>query len=617
MIGRVRDLLRRVARGAREGLGRMRLGERLGGARYFVGDLLYLASRPFRALGRGAAQGWSSLSVVARRRIAAALLVGAILALGVFVIAPSLPCSAPGGEECAPSDDAIELVPAEALTYVHANLDSDTEQYEAAAAVAARTPLVAAEVAGRALVLFAGAGGAPPDFGADIAPWLGGEIALAEVPGTNGNQQVQLLEAADTDAAREYAASIAQGEPTESDHQGVEILEDERGLASAVVEDFLVLGPIDGVRAILDVATGADDTESLADEGVADDAFDELPEDRFAAAYLSAEGIDSNLAVSTGPFASLEPFVDSSAADGAALSLSADEEGFRLAIRSVLNPERSEDADGFFAAFEPFEPSLAAELPPETLAYFGIGQASETVTELLDQATVRAPGIAEGAADLAARLRDAAGVDLAQDLLPAIGGEGAFAVVPEPAEAPAGADSEQVVPGSATPFLEFLADGVDEERALDALARLQGPISESVDPALGTPGFEQETIGGVETQILQLSANTVLAYAVASSRLLVANSTTPFESLGTDEGGGLQESDAYRAATDGLAEEPAFVAYLDLAGVLAFGEREGLAGDTAYSTFASDLRLLRTLGLTVSRGEDSLETDVRLRIASP
>jgi hypothetical protein len=585
------------------------LRERLQSLRYLLGDLAYLLARPFRALGRGIAQRWESLSVVARRRIAASIGLIAAAATVVYVIAPNLPCAFPGGDACAPGDDAAEIVPADALVYVHANLDPDSDQYAKARAIAARTPLLTPEIAGRLLALVPGAAGQAPDFAADIQPWFGGEVALAQIPGSAGTQQVALFEAADTDGALAYADSLSDGEVATTDVEGIELREDSRGLASAVVDGFLALGPVDSVRSVIETAKGAEGADALVGEDAADQAFDALPESRVADVYFSAEGIDSNLALTDGPLSPLEPLVDSGGSTGAAMSVSAEDDGFSFAVRSILDPDRDEDARGFFAAFDQFDPALDAELPSDTLAYFGLGNASETVGALLDQATVRAPGIAQGVADLVDRLRSSAGIDLESELLPALGGEGALAVVP--------AQSEPDAPAAdSTPNLEFLADQVDEEAARDALARLQGPIADLVDPELGTPGFDQRTIGDIDTQILQLSVNSVLAYAAFDSKLLIANATAPFESMPA-EGEGLDSADNYEAATDGLAEEPSFIAYLDVASLLAYFESEGLAQDTAYGAFAPDLRLLRTLAVTVESSDGRLGTDARLRIAAP
>ena len=347
-----------------------------------------------------------------------------------LVVVPNLPCGAPGGDECAPDDDAQALVPADALAYVHVNIEAGTDQAEQAADVAARTPLLTQQVLGQIEPFLLGGAGETPVFSEDIEPWFGGEIAIAVVPGGAGTQQVQMLEVTDEKGAREYESSIGAGAPEPEDYKGTELREDDRGLATAIVGDFLVIGSADGVRSVIDVSAGA---ESLSEDATVEQTFDELPADSFAQAYLSAEGIDSFLALSDGAFASFEPLVDSGDSQGAAFSLGADEGGYRLATRSVLDPERNTEAGGFFAAFKPFQPALPEELAPDTLAYVGFGDADETVGALLAQATVRAPGIASGVTDLVDRLRKDAGVDLTDELLPALTGEGAVAIAPRPA----------------------------------------------------------------------------------------------------------------------------------------------------------------------------------------
>ena len=117
----------------------------------------------------------------------------------------------PGGDSCPPADDAEQLVPADALAYVHANLDPETEQYEAAAEIAERVPVLSGQLADRALALLPGPAAGRPTSSA-IGPWFGGEVAVAVLAGTGPPQRVELLEVADADGASEFAAAIAAGE---------------------------------------------------------------------------------------------------------------------------------------------------------------------------------------------------------------------------------------------------------------------------------------------------------------------------------------------------------------------------------------------------------------------
>jgi Protein of unknown function (DUF3352) len=583
------------------------VGERLRGLRYLIGDLLYAIASIPRAIGRGAAGFWRSLPIVARRRLVAAIGAAAVVLLAATLVVPNLPCSLPGGDECAPGDDAIDLAPAGSLAYLHANLDPDSEQAAQATEIAGRMPLVSRQLIGQAVTLL----GAGAPLGAATEDWFAGEAAAVVIGGGADSEPVQLLETSDARGAREYAESIAAGVPESSTYRDVEVSEDGRGLASAVVGDFLVLGSAQGVRAVIDVASGAEGAESLADDDVATEALDQLPEHRVAEAYLSADGIESFVASPRGSLAAFEPLVDSAASRGAAVSLSAQDDGFELAVRSVLDAKRREAEAGFFAAFEAFEPELPEELAPDTLAYLGLGQPRGTVAALLRQATARAPGIAAGFADLVQELRDAADLDLQGDLLEALGGEAAFAVVPR---APADADADVVPATTPTPYLEFLAKDVDEERAREALARLQGPIARSFNTELGAPVFEQRSFGDVDAEVLRLSPVAQIIYATHDSRLVIANDVAAVERLaeGVDEP--LADADRYKDTLEELPAEVDLLVYLDLRGLLAFAEQSGLAEDPSYTTFAPDLRRLGSFGFAVTLADDTLAVDAKLLV---
>jgi hypothetical protein len=614
MIGRIRDAL----------------ADRARRVRYFASDILYLLSLPFRGLGSAIGGAFSRVSSANRRRLGAAVAALATVALAVFVLVPNLPCAFPGGDACAPEDEAMAIVPADALAYVHVNVDEESEQFTQAASVAGRTPQLSEQILLRALPFLLGASGQTPDFGEEIEPWFGGEMAVAVVPGASGTQQVQLLEVSDTKGAREYEEAIAAGSPEPDEYRGVEVREDERGLATAIVGDFLAIGTAGGVRSVIDVSGGSEGPDARGSEDAARDAMDELPAERFAEAYLSTEGIDSFLALSEGALAPFEPLVDSGDSQAAAFALSADDAGFRISSRSLLDPERDPEGGGFFSAFDPFEPQLPADLQEDTLAYAGFGNADATVSSLLDQATIRTPGIATGFTDLVERLRKDAGVDLTEELLPALNGEGAIAVAPKPGEdtvettdaqdgeVPEGLDPPETLSARPNvPYLEFLADDVDAEAARESLASLQGELAKSVDPNIAKPIFREEDFGDVTGQVLERGPGDVIAYAVAGTKLAIANDTAPIERLGADPDSSLGGSDVFESALEGLPEDPLFLVYLDLAGLITLAEQLGAGAEGPFVAFAEDLRRLQTFGLSISREEDLLATDSLLRIAEP
>ncbi|MGH2951436.1 MAG: DUF3352 domain-containing protein, partial [Solirubrobacterales bacterium] len=521
---------------------------------------------------------------------------------------PNLPCALPGGDSCPPPDDAEELVPAGALLYAHANLDPDTEQYEHVAGVAAAIPVFTQQIAIRALAQVPGPQGGAPAFERDIEPWFGGEAALAIVPAAGqSTDQIALLEIADAKRAARFAAEIAAGRPQSGDYRGVELTVDGSGLATAQVGGFLAIGPPGGVRAAIDTEAGGEGAESLADDSQAADARDELPDHRLAEAYLSAEGVAELIEPARGLLGTLTPLLAPGATEGAAVALAAEDgEELELSVRSVLDSERARNRPGFFAAFPPFEPQLPELLREDALGYVGIAEPPRTIRALLAQASAQAPGIAAGFEDLVASLRRSGEIDIERELLPALGGEAAFALEPGP-----GAAAQPARPP--LPYLKLVADDVDEERARRALASLQAPVAAAIDPQIQAPVFGERELGGVETRTLRISPVIELAYAVFDGLAVVATDPLGIGRLAEGDGG-LDEAELFEAATEDLGEgdERSLFGFFDLGELVALGERLGLSEDPVYATFAAEFRRLGALGLAVRSESDLLSTDARL-----
>ncbi len=587
-----------------------RAGGSLRSAGQMLGSAAGAARRVPAAAGRGARRFWLSMSVQTRERLAIAGGALAVLLIIAFVAVPALPCQVPGGDACPPSDDAIHLVPDDALGYLHVNLDSNTDQYEQAGEIAGRIPGIAKQVNSRLLLRVPGPGGRPPDFANDIQPWFGGQAALAIVPaGGRAAEEVQLLQVDDDAAARRFADSVATGAPETTDYRDVPVSIDGRGLATALVGGFLAIGRESGVRDVIDAQSGAEGTGSLADEPAARAAREALPDDRLADAYMSPDGIDRLVGNPRGPLATLDAAVDPTASEGVAMALVTSDAGIDVAIRSELDRARAKAEPAFFAAFPAFEPTLTSSLPAESLAYVGMADPGRTLVSLIGQASADQPGLASAVAGLVRRVRQLGRVDLEADLLPSLGGEAAFALQP----APGGGAADQ--PASGIPYLEFLSSGIDSNRAGDALSGLQAPIAEALNPSTGqAPTFSQRTLAGVTAHIVRLSPTVELTYAIAGSVLLIATNPVAVKQLGGEEDA-LAEDAGFKEATAGLPGSVSLLAYLNLDGLLTLGEQAGLAQDPAYEAFATELRKLRGLGLTVRQSPTELATDLRLIVS--
>jgi hypothetical protein len=594
---------------------------RLRDAAYAVEDAAFeagrVAGRVPVAIGRGSREFWFDLSIHTRLRLTLAL--GAVVALALvwLVAVPALPCEAPGGDRCPPADDAIQLVSQDALAYVHLNVDRDTEQYEDAAKVSERVPGITKQAIALLLSRLPGPEGAPPDFERDIEPWFGGEAALAIVPAGGGavGDEVQLLEASNESEAREFADSITAGRPRSTTYRDVEVRVDRRGLATALVAGFLAIGTRTGVRDAIDADSGAKGTGSLAGDPKASAARDALPDKRLADAYLSADGIAELVADPRGPLATFASVINPGASQGAAVALVAGDDGLDLNLRSELAPRRAKAHPGFFSAFPPFEPDLAGSLPGDSLGYVGIGDPGKTLSSLLVQASAQEPGLAAAVGDLVEQVKDLGKVDLYKDLLPSLGGEAAIALQPAPDEGGrgSGGGATGALPGSQIPFLEFIAADVDADRASEALARLQGPITQALNPsrALQAPVTRQREVRGLTAHSVRLSPTVELTYAIDGSTLVVATDPAAVEQLAGGEGG-LDGEELFDLATDGFPGDLTMLGYLNLGGLIALAESAGLGEDPAYATFASEIQKLRALGLAIQSSSEELSTEARL-----
>ncbi len=555
-----------------------------------VADLGRLAAD----LAQEAWDRWLELSIYTRRRLGVLLGLCATVALLWLVAVPALPCWAPGGDACGPADRAIDLVPADALAYAHLDLQR-SEQLDAAQRLGAQLPALSRAAVGRLVRMLPGPHGATLDFGRDIRPWLGGEAALAVLPaGRRVAQEVQLLSAADERGARAYAAAIASGPPRATTDRGVEVEVDRRGLATALVRGFLAIGTRRGVGEVIDTATGAAGADSLAGDGVARDARAALPDQRLADLYLSRQGVARLVSGPRAPLAALATLIDPGASRGAAAALAASGTGLELQVHSVLDPTRARAHPSILSALPAFDPSLAGSLSPDSLGYLGVGNPGEAIGALAGLATSGQPGLAAAFGELAKRVPALRRLDLERELAPALGDEAAFALTPSGASGP--------------PALAFVASGIDASRAAAALDRLKGGVARALGSARG---FVQRKEGDLTVHSLRVSSGVDLTYAIVDSDLVIA--TDPAGVRAVSAGApGLGDGQAFQDATAGFPDEVSTLAYLNLDGLLALGERAGLTRNPAYQAFAPELQELRALGFAAQSAPDQLSTYVRL-----
>ncbi len=571
--------------------------------------------RRARAGVDGAWERWLGLSIYTRRRICALGAAAAVIALVVLVAVPALPCGAPGGGGCHPSDHAIELVPADSLAYAHFDADPGTDQYEKAKSIAADLPTLSQQVTGRLLANLPAPHGGPVDFGADVSPWFGGEAALAILPvGGRAAQEVQLLEVGDEKGAAGFAAAVASGTPRTTTYKDIPVQIDSRGLATAMVGGFLAIGAKSGVRDVIDADTGA--APSLADDAAAGSLRGTLPADRVADLYLSEDGIARLVAKPGAPFSILASVVDPGASRGAAAALVAGDDGLGVELRSSLDPDLAASHPSLFSAFPLFEPALPSSLSADSLGYVGIGDPGSAIRALAEQGGSPGSSLAKSAGKLLGGFEALGKVDL-KSLLPSLGDEAGLALEPaSSSKAGLEAGNATLPSGRAgsspqTPILTFVAGRVDTATVDKVLADLEAPVAK----ALGASAFSSHAVDGTKVRSLRISSAVDLTYAIVDSLLVIATDPEGVAAVSAGDSS-LADAAPFDDATADLPDEVSMLGYLNLDGLIALGESAGLASDPAYATFAPEIQRLEALGVAVESTPSELSTSARLVIGS-
>ncbi len=576
---------------------RSRPRRRFEAVRDFFADLAYGTRRALRraggAIGGAIGAVWFRLPLRVRQGAAIAILAIGALALVRYAPIPRVPCEI-GAAECAPADDAAQLVPGDAGLYVHLNLHAGSSQYRKAADLLGRLPdpqLVTQTVSG--LVPHRGA---RFDLRRDVGPWVGGEIATAIEP----SRQVEyLFSVADRGRAEEFLSKFAAKPGPTFEYRGTEVTTYPGSTtwgASAFVGGFLVLGDTATVRRAIDLDDGRG--TSLADSKAARRVRDLLPEQRAADLYVS-EAAARTLASAGGVAQQLDTFVDYSASQGFAAAAVAHGAGMEIELFSLLDRRATGRRPSFFAAFPPFQPSAAGELNPDAIAYLGIADPARSAGRLLEQASRADPQLVRSFERFSRRLQSSGGLDPRKQLVDLLRGEAAITVDPPP---PA-------------PHVTLVVDGVDQDKAITALARLQRPIADAINPGrtLQAPVFREQSIGGVTARSLRLSPTVELTYATFKGKLVVSTDPSGVRQVITGDQG-LSHTALYKQTTGELPDRASAVVFVNLDQLFALAEQAGLAANPDYATFRDDIRAVKALALGVRGSSTELDTNLFLNI---
>jgi hypothetical protein len=528
---------------------------------------------------------WLGLRRSTRRIVVAGAALALVLWFLLYAPVPGVPCQVSAVKECAPTDDVLSMVPADALLYSHLTLDRGSAQLQAVDSLLGRFSPDRVDQIGTALL--PAPSGVGISFAKDIRPWAGNDAALVIVPGpAPATSSAFVISVKDQKGADAFRQKIAP--------RGA-------GITSAFDRGFLVVGGGPAVRAV--AATGAAGAKTLGETPSAEQVRGELPGNRFADLYFSRQGIRRLLAGSTTTLATqLETFVDYGASSGFAIAAVAKDDGVELDVYSALDPAKQRSSPNLFTTLPHFKPALTGDVGARALGYVGLGEAGESLGLLLQRAGGAEPGLESALKAFTDRISAEGKVDPARDLLPALGGQAALVAQPT----------------DGIPFASLIVDDVDEPKAKEVLAQLQGPLARSLGSPPGQPpaAFRPITLhGGVEGSELQVSPTVDLTYAVFDGKLVISTQPAGVEQVAAGSGETLDHAAAFHDATAALPDQVSALLYLNLDELLDLAEKLGQVEDPLYVAFRDDIRKLHAIAVGVDAGAHDLRSRLFITIS--
>jgi hypothetical protein len=516
-----------------------------------------------------------------RRLLLAAALVAVFLALVALL---------EGESRGAPADNAVRLVPADAVVYVHANVDRDSDQWKRGTALFDRFPRLL-RLEARFLRGLTRRGGAL-NLKQEVEPWLGDEAALALIPDRGGRaRSLILLSVSDRALARSFL-SRAVGRERRSTYRDTPVRTYGR-LSTAFVGRFLAIGQPDKVRASIDAQAGR--APSLARVAGFVRARRGLPDrDRLVFAYASRTGVRGVLRLQTGLAGRLARLADDPDLVGAAAILSAQKDGARVDLSTAL--ERSPSA---LARAAPFEPRLLRSVSEDAVAYVGMRGADRVLESIA--------AFAGGAISLPSELRSArlslqrfGGLRALRRLRPLLEQEAALFVSRS----------------GAVPVITLVVNGIGNEQA-DELLRLLQPLLARLarrPPAGGqVPTVQPSRVAGLDAATLRLSSALELTYAIFDGKAVIATSPGGIRRVKLARSHVL-DNPLFAPGMRGDLDQVTSVLFLDLEQLLALGEQAGLGDSPDYEQLKAELSPVRAVSAITHAKTASKETEIFIEV---
>jgi hypothetical protein len=461
-----------------------------------------------------------------------------------------------GSGAAAGDADPAKLVPPNAMAYVEVTVRPEGDlRTEATDAAGKALPTDDPEGQIRSLIDKALAeDNHDLDYDKDIKPWLGRRIGFwfgtrLDSDGDPGG--AALIATTDPDAALDaFHKTSDAGHLTERSYAGHDYEVDKDGVATGIVEDFLVTGPEPEFKQVVEASDG----DSLAEADRYRKNLDELDGDRLASFYVDlARAVelaqksnpdDEQLPQlqSLLPFAKLPPVVGSFSADGD-----------RLAVDVAVKADTA-SALGGLTGLGGASP-LVEDLPGDSWLAFGAPKYGQQLNAMLNQMT----GVFGGAARQ--QMEQQYGINLDEDVLSWIGDVAVFAR----------GDSLATLDGGA------VIQVTDADKAAKGFGKLVGLLQ-----AAGGVRATPISIKGAETAFSVKDSTTPKPIVLArSADKVVVTYGVPAAEQAFSPSSKFGDSDVYGRAKDLLGDvDPSLV--LSVPNVLALVDSSGEA-DPGYA----------------------------------
>jgi hypothetical protein len=473
------------------------------------------------------------------------------------------------------SDDAVSLVPADAVAYGSVFLDPSTNQKRAIGDLLEKFPQApnAEEARGKLIELLdKGLAEIDMNFEDDIDPWLGDQIAgWAQIPDDLGEQMggaapasadstpaAFMIASDDDEAALEFietASANSEDELTDKSYEGADYMVNEAdGSAAGVIDGFLVIGTEMGFKAVVDVSGGED---SLAESETFSDATDELTEDRLATFYFDgAEFVDALEKSGGAPPGAFESgsfglFGGSLSPTAGALFAESDK---------VVFETTSEPGDDEGQELPEISDGLLPDLPGDSWGAFGLSDLGTTL-ETAYGGLIESFAGGMSPEDLESQFEAQTGLDLREDLLSWMGDAGLFVSGTDPLSVGGGLVIESSDPATSSATIDQLGTLL-EQQGIPTV-----PLS-----AGGAEGFAVQIPDPAATQrvVVLAGERVVIAYGEDAAVRAVEGSDP------------LSESEAFQGATEGLGDEFTASGYFDMDAIQELAEAAGASQFPEY-----------------------------------